>query len=152
MIGIAKYKHVFLYGIGLSSMLFLLRWMEWKFLVLDYAIDIYIGLIACLFTALGIWIALKLNKPKVKTLFVEKEIYVSDFTVDARELERLNLRPRELQVLQMMARGLSNAEIGEQLFISLSTVKTHVSGLFEKMEVKSRTQAIDKAKKLRIIA
>ncbi len=152
MIGIAKYKHVFLYGIGLSAMLFLLRWMEWKFLVLDYAIDIYIGLIACLFTALGIWIALKLNKPKVKTLFVEKEIYVSDFTVDARELERLNLRPRELQVLQMMARGLSNAEIGEQLFISLSTVKTHVSGLFEKMEVKSRTQAIDKAKKLRIIA
>lgn len=152
MIGIAKYKHVFLYGIGLSAMLFLLRWMEWKFLVLDYAIDIYIGLIACLFTALGIWIALKLNKPKVKTLFVEKEIYVSDFTVDARELERLNLRPRELQVLQMMARGLSNAEIGEQLFISLSTVKTHVSGLFEKMEVKSRTQAIDKAKKLRIIS
>ena len=128
MIGIAKYKHVFLYGIGLSAMLFLLRWMEWKFLVLDYAIDIYIGLIACLFTALGIWIALKLNKPKVKTLFVEKEIYVSDFTVDARELERLNLRPRELQVLQMMARGLSNAEIGEQLFMSLSTVKTHVSG------------------------
>lgn len=152
MIHVAKYKHVVLYGLGLAVMLFLLRWMEWKFLIVDYAIDIYIGMIAVLFTALGIWIALKLTKPKVKTMIVEKEIYVSNFSIDARELERLNLRPRELEVLQMMSRGMSNAEIGEQLFISLSTVKTHVSGLFEKMEVRSRTQAIDKAKKLRIIA
>jgi len=152
VIHVAKYKHVVLYGLGLAVMLFLLRWMEWKFLIVDYAIDIYIGMIAVLFTALGIWIALKLTKPKVKTMIVEKEIYVSNFSIDARELERLNLRPRELEVLQMMSRGMSNAEIGEQLFISLSTVKTHVSGLFEKMEVRSRTQAIDKAKKLRIIA
>jgi NarL family two-component system response regulator LiaR len=151
MIRVAKYKHVILYGISLSAMLFLLRWMEWKFLIIDNAIEIYIGLIACIFTALGIWLALKLSKPKIETRIVEKPVYVSDFEINQVELDKLNLRPREFEALQLMSQGLSNAEIGEKLFISLSTVKTHVSGLFEKMEVKSRTQAIEKAKRLRII-
>jgi ATP/maltotriose-dependent transcriptional regulator MalT len=83
---------------------------------------------------------------------VEKQVYVSGFSIDEVALEKLNLRPRELEVLQLLSEGLSNAEIGERLFISISTVKTHISGLFEKLEVKSRTQAIDKAKRLRIIA
>lgn len=151
MARLATYKHIFLYGVGLSATLFLLRWMQWKFIIAEYAIDIYIGLIACFFTLLGIWLALKLTKPKIRTLIVEKQIYVTEFAINEQELEKLNLRPRELEVLQMMARGMTNAQIGEQLY-SLSTVKTHASGLFEKMEVKSRTQAIDKAKKLRIIA
>lgn len=145
----AKYKHIILYGISMSVVLFLLKWMEWKFLIVDNAIDIYIGLIACVFTALGIWIAVKLTKPK--TLIVEKEIYVSTFEIDQSALEALNLRPREFEILQLMSKGKSNAEIGEQLFISLSTVKTHISNLFEKLDVKSRTQAIEKAKRIRII-
>jgi DNA-binding CsgD family transcriptional regulator len=152
MVRAAKYRYIFLYGIGVSAILFLLKWLQWKFIIVDYAIDIYIGFIACIFTGLGIWIALKVTRPKVKTIVVEKEIYVSAVEIDQQQLNKLNLRPREFEVLQMMAQGLSNAEIGERLFISLSTVKTHVSGLFEKMEVRSRTQAIDKAKKLRIIA
>jgi NarL family two-component system response regulator LiaR len=152
MIPAAKYRHIIVYGISLSVMLLLLRWLQWKFLIVDNAIEIYIALIACIFTALGIWIALKLSKPKVTTLIVEKKIYVdTDSTIDEHELKKLHLRSREYEVLQLMSQGLSNAEIAEKLFISLSTVKTHASGLFEKLEVKSRTQAIEKAKRIRII-
>jgi two-component system, NarL family, response regulator LiaR len=151
---LSKYSHLILYGCCLSAILFLLKWMQWKFIIVDNAIEIYIGLIACLFTALGIWIALKLTKPKVETRIVEKKIYVhadSAFEIDQQQLEILNLRPREFEVLQLMADGLSNAEIAEKLFISLSTVKTHASGIFEKMDVKRRTQAIEKGKRLHII-
>jgi DNA-binding CsgD family transcriptional regulator len=149
MIRAAKYRHLFWYGLSLSALLFLLRWLQWKLIIVTYAIDIYIALIACLFTGLGIWIALKITNPK--TVVVEKQVFVSEFSVDQLALEKLSLRPREFEVLQLLSEGLSNAEIGERLFISLSTVKTHISGLFDKLEVKSRTQAIDKAKKLRII-
>jgi NarL family two-component system response regulator LiaR len=154
MHALSKYTHVILYGICLSVLLFFLKWMEWEFLIVDHAMDIYIGLIACVFTFLGIWIARKLTKPKVKTLIVEKKIYVDAIsdTIDEHELEKLHLRSREYEVLQLMSQGLSNADIAQKLFISLSTVKTHASGLFEKMEVKSRTQAIEKAKRIRIIS
>ena len=153
MHSLPKHTHIILYGICLSALLFFLKWMEWKFVIVDHAMDIYIGLIACVFTFLGIWLALKLTKPKVKTLIVEKRIYVDSASnaIDESELEKLNLRSREYEVLQLMSQGLSNAEIAEKLFISLSTVKTHASGQFEKMDVKSRTQAIEKAKRLRII-
>jgi len=150
MIRAAKYRHLFWYGLGLSALLFLLRWLQWKLIIVTYAIDIYIAIIACLFTGLGIWIALKITNPK--TLVVEKQVYISEFSINQLALEKLSLRPREFEVLQLLSQGLSNAEIGERLFISLSTVKTHISGLFDKLEVKSRTQAIDKAKKLGIIA
>lgn len=150
MIRAAKYRHIFWYGVSLSALLFLLRWLQWKLIIVTYAIDIYIAVIAGLFTGLGIWIALKITNPK--TLVVEKKVYVSDFSIDQVALDKLNLRPREFEVLQLLSEGLSNAEIGERLFISISTVKTHISGLFDKLQVKSRTQAIDKAKKLRIIA
>jgi DNA-binding CsgD family transcriptional regulator len=151
MIPAAKYRHIILYSISLSAMLLLLSWLQWKFLIAENAVDIYIGLIACIFTALGIWIALKLTRPKVMTLIVEKEIFVPESEINHKELEKLKLRPRELEVLQLMSQGLSNAAIGERLFISVSTVKTHTSGRYEKMDVKSRTQAIEKGKRLRII-
>lgn len=153
MQSLSKYTQIIFYGICLSALLFLLKWMEWEFLIVDHAMDIYIGLIACLFTFLGIWLAMKLTKPKVETRIVEKKIYIESTSesIDDAELEKRNLRPREYEVLQLMSRGLSNTEIAEKLFISLSTVKTHASGLYEKLEVKSRTQAIEKAKRLRII-
>jgi len=150
----SKYKHIILYGCCLAALLFLLKWMQWEFVFVDNAIEIYIGLIACLFTALGIWIALKLTKPKVKTRVVERKIYIDatpNSEINYEALENLNLRARELEVLQLMSQGMSNAEIAQKLFISLSTVKTHVSGIFEKMDVRRRTQAIEKAKRLKII-
>lgn len=149
-----KNKGAILYGVSLAILLFLLKWLELRFIVIHHAFEIYIGFIAVIFTALGIWLALKLTKPKVETIIIEKEIYINnskDFTFNENELIKLGLSNRELEVLQLMAEGLSNQEIATRLFVSLNTIKTHSSKLFEKMDVKRRTQAIDKAKRLSII-
>lgn len=148
------FRHIILYGLILALLVFVLKWMQWKFLIVDNAFDIYAGLIAIFFTILGIWVATQLAKPKVETIIVEKEILVmqpEDFTINETELKKLNLNNREYEVLQLLAKGHSNADIATNLFLSLSTIKTHVSNLYLKMDVKSRTQAITKAKQLKII-
>ena len=137
----------------MAALLFFLKWLELRLIIFDHAFEIYVGAIATVFTGLGIWLALKLSRPKVETIVVEKEIYVrSDtFLLNEQALNKLNLSKRELEVLQLMADGLSNHEIAERLFVSLSTIKTHSRNLFDKLGVARRTQAIDKAKKLFII-
>ncbi|HET6255784.1 MAG TPA: response regulator transcription factor [Puia sp.] len=146
-----RHKHVILYGFALAGLLFLLKWLEWKFVVLDRAIELYSGAIALVFTGLGIWLALKLARPKYKTVVVEKEVYMKPGTIDQKALARLGLSARELEVLQAMAEGLSNQEIAARLFVSLNTIKTHSANIFDKLDVRRRTQAVDKAKKLNII-
>ena len=148
-------RHILLYGGIMAIMIFGLKLLQWKYLITDHSLDIYIGLIAAFFTFLGVWIATQLVKPKIQTVVVEKEIYLSQpdgFIVDEAELKKLNLTTREYEVLQLLTQGHSNAEIAEKLFLSLSTVKTHVSNLFDKMDVKNRIQAVDKAKRLKIIS
>jgi DNA-binding CsgD family transcriptional regulator len=147
-------RHIILYGLILAVLVFALKWLQWKFLIVDNAIDIYIGLIAVFFTALGVWVATQLVKPKVQTVIVEKDVAVAksvEFAINEAERKKLNLSAREYEVLQLLAKGYSNAEIAENLFLSLSTIKTHVSNLFLKMDVKNRIQAIEKAKRLHII-
>jgi NarL family two-component system response regulator LiaR len=152
---LVKNKHLFLYGASLAALLILLKWLEYRLVLVDYAFEAYASAIAIIFTALGIWLALKLTKPKVKTVVVEKPVYIEnspdEFSINLHELARLNLSKRELEVLQLMAKGLSNQEISDSLFVSLNTVKTHSSKLFEKMEVKRRTQAVEMAKRLCLI-
>lgn len=151
---ISKNKTTLIYGLSLALLLFLLKWLELRFIIFDHSLEIYIGAIALIFTMLGIWLALKLSKPKMKTVFVEKQVYVNatdDFKMNEAEQNKLGISNRELEVLQLMANGLSNQEIGEKLFVSLNTVKTHTSRLFEKLDVKRRTQAIEKAKRLMLI-
>ena len=149
---LAKNKHTILYAIALALLLFLLKWLELKLIIVDNAYEIYMGAIAVFFTVLGIWLALKLTKPK--TVVVEKQVYINngpEFTINQTELDKLGLSKRELDVLQLMAEGLSNQEISERLFVSLNTIKTHSAKVFEKMEVKRRTQAVEMAKRLCII-
>lgn len=151
---LSRHKHTILYGVALAVLLFLLKWLEWRFLVLDHAIEIYSGAIAVLFTGLGIWLALRLAKPKISTVIVEKKVYITPAAVpviNEKEMARLGLSPREMEVLQLMAEGLSNQEIADRLFVSLNTIKTHSAKIFEKMDVRRRTQAVDMAKKLKII-
>jgi len=146
-------KHIILYGLILAILVFVLKWLQWKFVILDNSIDIYVGLIAIFFTILGIWISTQLVKSKVETVIIEKEVIINngeEFTIDETELKKLNLSTREYQVLQLLSQGQSNAEIAQNLFLSISTVKTHISNLFVKMDVKSRTQAIEKSKRLKI--
>jgi NarL family two-component system response regulator LiaR len=149
----ARNRSVLIYGASLAALLFLIKWLEWHFIIIDYAFELYAGALAVIFTLLGIWLAVKLTKPKTNTVIIEKEILVKNgvFVLDDNELNRLGLSKRELEVLQLMAEGLSNYQIAERLFVSLNTIKTHASKVFEKMEVQRRTQAIDKAKKLNLI-
>ena len=151
----SKHKSLLLYGFSLAILLFLLRWLELRFIIFDHAFEIYIGAIAVIFTILGIWLALKLTKPKIERVVVEKEIYIeknNGFVFNETEMLRLGLSKRELEVLQLMAGGFSNAEIAAQLFVSLSTIKTHAANLFIKLDVSRRTQAVEKAKRLMLIA
>lgn len=147
-----RHKHVILYGLSLGLLLLLLKWLEWRFIVMDRAIEIYSGAIAIVFTGLGIWLALKLARPKWKTVVVEKEVYVTRETaINEKELARLGLSSREVEVLQLMAEGLSNQEIAARLFVSLNTVKTHTGNIFVKLDARRRTQAVEQARKLRLI-
>jgi len=155
-----KHRAIFLYSISLAMLLFLLKWLELRFIIFDHSFEIYIGFIAVIFTSLGIWLALKLSKPKIekviveKELLVEKKVYVTrddNFILNTSLISQLELNKRELEVLALMAQGHSNQEIAAKLFISLSTVKTHIQNLFEKLDVKRRTQAVEKAKRLNLI-
>lgn len=148
-----KYR-VLLYGVALAAMLLLMNWMEYRLLIIDHALDIYIGGIAVLFTGLGIWLALKLSRPKKETIIIEKEVFVpvpADFTPNETAIANVGISARELEVLQHMASGMSNAQIADTLFVSVNTIKTHTSKLFEKLEVSRRTQAVETARRLGII-
>jgi len=144
----------------MAGIMILLQWMQLKLLLTDHATEIYITGIAIIFTLLGIWLARKLTTPKTKviteTVVVEKEVTVykqpdDAFTPDEALISSLGLSRREIEVLQLMAAGATNQEIADQLFISLNTIKTHTSRMFEKLDVKRRTQAVEKAKRLHII-
>ena len=159
-------KETIVYSISLALLLFLLKWLELRFIIFDHSFEIYIGCIAIIFTALGIWLALKLfrkdafeTKPKpssyrVETVVVEKEVYVNrneNFVLNTLLISQLEISKRELEILSLLAKGHSNQEIASKLFVSLNTVKTHNQNLFEKLDVKRRIQAVEKAKGLNLI-
>ena len=149
-----RHKATILYSISLAFLLFLLRWLELRYLIFNHSFEIYIAFIAVIFTALGIWLALKLSRPKVETVVVEKEVYVhrnENFVLDRSLVDKLELSKRELEILGLLSRGHSNQEIAETLFVSVSTVKSHIQNLFEKLDVKRRMQAVEKAKTLNLI-
>ena len=153
-----KNKATIIYSISLASLLFLLKWLELRFVLFDHSFEIYIGFIAVIFTGLGIWLALKLSKPKIKTVVIEKEVFVGNgpdsnrnFIQNTSLISQLAISKRELEILNLLAAGNSNQEIASKLFVSISTVKTHNQNLFDKLDVKRRTQAVEKAKRLNII-
>lgn len=147
-----KYKSLLLYGAALALLLLLLRLMEWQLIFINNSFEIYAGIIAVIFTLLGVWVAMKLSKPK--TILVEKEVVIKagpGFKVNEKAVTELGLSKRELEILELTAKGLSNKEIADQLFLSLNTIKTHFSNMFLKLDVQRRTQALEKARRLGLI-
>jgi DNA-binding CsgD family transcriptional regulator len=149
-------KQFILYGLLFGLLIVVLKIVEYNFVIKDYAIELYGGVLALLFTVLGIWLGLKLVQPKKEVVTVERIVEVpvitNPFELDTAELERLGISKREYEVLTLIAKGMSNQEIADNLFVSLNTVKTHSSRLFEKLDVNRRVQAVEKAKALRIIS
>ena len=128
----------------MAILIFLLKYLEYRLFVRDLSTEFYVGVIAVMFTALGIWVGLKLTRKKIVMVG-------PDFMRNDDALQRLEISKREHEVLELMAQGLSNQEIADKLFVSLNTIKTHSSNLFLKLEVKRRTQAVQKGKELRLI-
>jgi len=137
-------KTILLYGIALAALTGILKFIEYRFLVRDLSLEFYLGTAAVLFTGLGVWVGLRLTRRKVI-------IANPDFRLNEPELQRLGISKREYEVLELIAQGLSNQEIAERLFVSLSTVKTHSSNLFMKLDARRRTQAIHRAKELGLL-
>ncbi len=145
-------KHVLLYGLLAGVLIAGLKLIEYRWLVVEHSIEIYGGLVAAVFAAVGIWLGLKLTR-HAETVVV-REVMVpapADFVRDESKLESLGITPRELEILQLIAEGLSNREIGERVHVSENTVKTHSSRVFDKLGARRRTQAVQLGKELRLI-
>jgi DNA-binding CsgD family transcriptional regulator len=138
-------RTIIIYGLALAALITLLKFLEYRLFVRDMSMEIYIGMVAVMFTVLGVWAGLKLTRKK--TVIITNP----NFQFDESRLDALGISKREYEVLELMAKGLSNQEIADKLFVSLNTIKTHSSNLFLKLEVKRRTQAIQRAKELSLI-
>jgi two-component system, NarL family, response regulator LiaR len=147
-------KIILWYGLGGGALIVLLKVTEYRFLVVDHSIEVYGGMIALLFATAGIWIGLTLTK--TKEVVVVREVAAvaipgQPFTVNETNVTELGITPRELEILQQIANGLSTREIATALYVSENTVKTHASRLFGKLEVSRRTQAVVAGRRLGLI-
>ena len=144
-------RHVLIYGLIGGILIAALKWTEYQFLVIEHSIEIYGGLIAATFAVLGIWLGLKLTK---RQTIVMPEIAVpagERFIPDERKRENLHITRRELEILQLIAQGLSNREIAGRLFVSENTIKTHSCRVFDKLGARRRTQAVQRGKEFGLL-
>ncbi|HKE56372.1 MAG TPA: response regulator transcription factor [Pyrinomonadaceae bacterium] len=139
--------HGLIYGLCGGVLILVLKLIEFRFLVIEHSIEIYGGLVAALFAGLGIWLGLKLTKKEEVVVVKEVKVPATDtFSLNQDKVRELGVTPRELEILELIAKGMSNREIADTLFVSENTVKTHSSRLFDKLSAKRRTQAVQIAK------
>jgi DNA-binding CsgD family transcriptional regulator len=129
------------YGLAIAALVTVLEWLEYRFVTRVFSAELYIVLLAVLFTGLGIWVGRRLTEKKPAAPFVK----------NTAAIRSLGVTDREFEVLELLAAGLSNKEIARRLDVSPNTVKTHVAKLYEKLGVERRTAAVDKARALALI-
>ncbi|GAA4972826.1 response regulator transcription factor [Algibacter aquimarinus] len=134
-------KTVFVFSLLILALLLLFQFSKYTLISGDLQIEYILALVAIVFLAIGIFINRK----------TKKQNRTANHTIDFQKIEDLGLSKREYEVLKEVALGLSNQEIAEKLFVSESTIKTHVSNLLVKLNAKRRTQAIQISKNLNII-
>jgi two-component system, NarL family, response regulator LiaR len=154
-------KTILLYGLLGGILIAGLKLIEYRFLVVEHSLEIYGGLVALIFSMVGIWLGLRITKSKERVVVREVPVRIpvpapqsfaaAPFVLDEKRQRQLGITPRELEILQSIAAGLSNREIAEKLFVSENTVKTHSSRLFDKLQAKRRTQAVQIAKQAGLI-
>lgn len=145
-------KHVLIFGLLGGALITLLKAIEYRWLVLEHSVEMYGALVAAVFAAFGIWLGLKITR-KHETVVV-REVLVhppSSFVRDEHKVAALGLTPRELEILELIAAGLSNREIADRVHVSENTVKTHSSRVFSKLGAKRRTQVVQMGKEMRLI-
>lgn len=157
-------KAVLLYGLLGGLLVAALQFIEYRWLVLEHSVEIYGALVAAVFAAVGLWLGRRLAGPApVRTVEVVREVVVQapapepaadppgGFARDQARLDELAITPRELQVLELIAEGLSNKEIAARVHVSENTVKTHSSRVFDKLGARRRTQAVQRARQWQLI-
>ncbi len=145
-------RDILLYGVCSGVLIAVLNLTEYRFLVVEHSVEIYGALVAVLFAGLGIWLGQTLTRKKATTIVKEVPVPVAvPFVVDETRVNKLGITARELEILALIAAGLSNREIADRLFVSENTVKTHSSRLFDKLGAKRRTQAVQIGKTARLI-
>jgi DNA-binding CsgD family transcriptional regulator len=147
-------KTILVYGLLGGVLIAGLKLIEYRYLVVEHSIEVYGGLVALLFSVLGIWLGLRITGRRDRIVVREVPATLpadGAFIPDAARLGQLGITPRELQILELIAAGMSNREIAEKLFVSENTVKTHSSRIFDKLDAKRRTQAVQRAKEAGLI-
>jgi DNA-binding NarL/FixJ family response regulator len=136
----------------------LLRWSEYQFLVIDHSVEIYAALVAAVFSGLGIWLGVRLTRSRRAVSADSTDeaepaplSAAAVFVADESKRDGLGITRREMEILELVAEGLSNREIAERLFVSENTVKTHCSRAFDKLGARRRTEAVQLGKKLGLL-
>jgi len=145
-------RNILICGILGGVLITLLKWSEYQFLVIEHSVEIYGGLIAATFAGLGIWLGLRLTGTRHKVVVREVQVAAGEpFVADEKKRDDLGITRREMEILALVAQGMSNREIAGKLFVSENTVKTHCSRAFDKLGARRRTQAVQLGKELGLL-
>lgn len=145
------FRTILLYGLALGLLLASLQTVRYRLLLVDHSLELYLGLIAVVFAVVGLWLGRRVVVRQTETT-ATAPLPPLDGAALERSLAQYRITQREYEVLQLIARGLSNQEIAAHMFVSLNTVKTHTSNLFSKLDAQRRTQAVERARALGLIA
>ena len=143
-------RYVLIFGLVGGTLVTLLQWMQYRFLVVEHSVEIYAALIAAVFAGVGIWLGIRLTRSEPKVVIQQAPRPVP-FVPNPRRCDELGITPREMEILTLVAKGLSNREIAGQLFVSENTVKTHCSRAFDKLGARRRTQAVQLGKEFGLL-
>jgi NarL family two-component system response regulator LiaR len=152
-------RHVLIFGLVGGLLLATLQYTEYRFVVIEHSVELYGALIAILFATFGIWLGLRITRRRER--IEVREVLApasgraaepaSPFAPNTAQQQGLGITVRELEILTLIARGLTNREIATQLFVSENTVKTHCSRVFDKLGAARRTQAVQRGKELGLL-
>ena len=162
-------RHVLIFGLVGGLLIATLQYTEYRFVIIEHSVELYGALVAILFATFGIWLGLRITRSRetsgreiIRETVVVREVLVSAETSEPQvskarpgppgnAAQTLGITARELEILSLIARGLSNREIATQLFVSENTVKTHCSRAFDKLGAARRTQAVQRGKELGLL-
>jgi NarL family two-component system response regulator LiaR len=156
-------RHVLIFGLVGGLLIATLQYTEYRFVIIEHSVELYSALVAILFAAFGIWLGLRITRSRetvsretIRETVVVKEVLVpaqapAPFAPNTARQQTLGITARELEILALIARGLSNREIATQLFVSENTVKTHCARTFDKLGAARRTQAVQRGKELGLL-
>jgi NarL family two-component system response regulator LiaR len=143
-------RHVLIFGVVGGVLVALLQWTQYRFLVVEHSVEIYAALIAAIFAGVGIWLGIRLTRTEPMVVIQQVSVQ-TPFVADPKRREELGVTPREMEILGLVAEGLSNREIAERLFVSENTVKTHCSRAFDKLGARRRTEAVQMGKEMGLL-